>query len=217
MFLLEASAHHFWDTWQDFLSEDFTHPRLPGSRICAAAANLAGACDQCRVFNDIFFQVPLETWQSPSCADHRRGGAVAKVTASCPSLLKPHWVCWKSGHTSQWLAAAAVPTTTEHRHGRCRRYIRDWAANQEPSAWTTWQQWQDTQRVRYWRSGHVFCLLTMERWRRPILLTPSPPFLHTSLTFKPRGRPTPQPPLGLDRLMVPVPQTGPQSTGTYGR
>lgn len=168
-------------------------------------------------FNDIFFQAPLETWQNPSRADRRRGGAVTKVTTSCPALLKAHWVCWKSGHTSQWLAAAAVPTTTEDRHSRRGRCIRGWAANQEPSAWTTWQQWQDNHRVHYWRSGHMFCLITTERWRRPILLTPRPPSLHTSLPFKPRGRPTLQPPLGLDRLMVPVPQTGVRSAGTYGR
>lgn len=40
---------HFWDTWEEFLSEDFTDPLLTGDRTCAAAADLESACDECWV------------------------------------------------------------------------------------------------------------------------------------------------------------------------
>jgi len=170
-----------------------------------------------------FSQTSSGTCRNVSRMDLQNGWAVTKVTISCPSD-KPHWTCWKSGHTPQWLAAAVVLMTRKDKDNLNRHYISGVAANQQPSALTPYQKGQDSNHVRHLRSGRTVWLplTTPEGWGRPISLTPRPPSLYMSLTPKPHSSaskappPRVQMPLGPDQKRALVHQTGRRRGGIYG-
>lgn len=119
-----------------------------------------GMWNKCKMLTNDSQQAPLEMPQNVTRMDRWRDWAVTKATTSCPSERhKHHWEFWRTGHTSQWLAAAVVLMTTESRGSQNHRYISHWAANQGLLPQTAQYKGRDALHVHYLWTGQRFCLL----------------------------------------------------------